>query len=288
MSANRWTWRATADAATFREDIAELVAADPVGYSVIASVLDTALETGRYPQARWFTVAAGSAAGAPLVGAAMCTPPHPVHVASCLPSVAAALVEVVAATFADPDAVTGVAGFRAGAEAFADAWCRHTGRNSHEGRALGLFELPGNPTLPYAVEGRSRLATESDLALVNRWGVAFGVAVGSVPVGAEPLTPQVAGRRVWLWEDPTGTVVSMAAATVPQGGVRRVGWVYTPPELRGRGYAAGVVQALSAAVLAEGNRCVLYTDLSNPTSNDIYQRIGYQRIGDSVEISFTA
>jgi predicted GNAT family acetyltransferase len=57
--------------------------------------------------------------------------------------------------------------------------------------------------------------------------------------------------------------------------------VYTPPELRGRGYATGCVASLSARMLDEGRTfCVLYTDLANPTSNAIYARIGYRGIRD--------
>jgi predicted GNAT family acetyltransferase len=63
--------------------------------------------------------------------------------------------------------------------------------------------------------------------------------------------------------------------------------VYTPPGRRGRGYATALVAALSAELLAAGRRfCFLYTDLANPTSNRIYQRIGYERVCDSAEIRF--
>jgi predicted GNAT family acetyltransferase len=67
----------------------------------------------------------------------------------------------------------------------------------------------------------------------------------------------------------------------------RIGAVYTPPELRGRGYASALVAALSARLLAGGRRfCFLYTDLANPTANRIYARIGYERVCDAAEIAF--
>ncbi len=69
----------------------------------------------------------------------------------------------------------------------------------------------------------------------------------------------------------------------------RVGLVYTPPALRGRGYASACVAATSDRALASGRRfCTLYTDLANPTSNGVYRRIGYRRIGDSRMIGFRA
>lgn len=81
-----------------------------------------------------------------------------------------------------------------------------------------------------------------------------------------------------------GDVASLQGAT--RHGIR-VGFVYTPPGLRGRGYASACVAAVSERALASGKRfCTLYTDLANPTSNAIYQRLGYRRIGESVMIAF--
>jgi len=52
--------------------------------------------------------------------------------------------------------------------------------------------------------------------------------------------------------------------------------------LRGRGYATSCVAALTTRLLDSGKTfCCLYTDLSNPTSNSIYQRIGYRPVCDT-------
>ena len=69
-------------------------------------------------------------------------------------------------------------------------------------------------------------------------------------------------------------------------GVVRVGPVFTPPDRRGKGYASALVAAASGAARGKGHRCILYTDLSNPTSNKIYMNIGYERVCDSAEYSF--
>ena len=67
----------------------------------------------------------------------------------------------------------------------------------------------------------------------------------------------------------------------------RIGPVYTPPELRGRGYASALTAQVSQLQLDRGRRfCFLYTDLANPTSNAIYMRIGYERVCDSRELAF--
>ena len=71
-------------------------------------------------------------------------------------------------------------------------------------------------------------------------------------------------------------------------GMVRVGPVYTPPDLRGRGYASAVTAEVSRAALAAGaGEVLLYTDLANPVSNSIYQRIGYGKIEDRVVLSFS-
>jgi predicted GNAT family acetyltransferase len=63
--------------------------------------------------------------------------------------------------------------------------------------------------------------------------------------------------------------------------------VYTPPQLRGRGYATSLVAELSRALLDAGRRfCFLYTDLANPTSNAIYERIGYVKVAEAAMVAF--
>ena len=65
----------------------------------------------------------------------------------------------------------------------------------------------------------------------------------------------------------------------------RVGYVYTPPGQRGRGYASALVAHVSQAQLDAGKRlCFLYTDMTNPTSNYIYQKLGYRRVAESIEV----
>jgi predicted GNAT family acetyltransferase len=79
----------------------------------------------------------------------------------------------------------------------------------------------------------------------------------------------------------------MAAVSAAQGGVSRVGLVYTLPENRKQGFASACVASLTAQELATpGRTCMLYTDLANPTSNGIYQAVGYRRVGDAVELTF--
>lgn len=67
----------------------------------------------------------------------------------------------------------------------------------------------------------------------------------------------------------------------------RIGAVYTPQDYRRNGYASACVAQLSHAILQMGKTfCFLFTDLANPTSNHIYQDIGYRPVADVDEYRF--
>src|SRR4029450_8510853 len=90
----------------------------------------------------------------------------------------------------------------------------------------------------------------------------------------------------WLWQD-EGRPVSLAGFGGPTPWGIRIGPVYTPPELRRRGYGTAVTAGAAQMPPEPGHRfCFLYTGLANPTSNAIYMRIGYEPVCDSQEIAF--
>jgi predicted GNAT family acetyltransferase len=138
-----------------------------------------------------------------------------------------------------------------------------------------------------------RRANAGDRELLARWIAAFSAEAGTEPV--EPhewadrsLAADPALRGIYLWED-GGVVVSLAGYTGPTRHGMRLGPVYTPPELRGHGYASAVTAALTQMLLDGGRRfCSLFTDLANPTSNKIYQEIGYRPVVDVDIYAFAA
>jgi predicted GNAT family acetyltransferase len=76
-------------------------------------------------------------------------------------------------------------------------------------------------------------------------------------------------------------IVSMVqrAGETPNG--QTINMVYTPPAERRKGYATETVAKVSQKILHEGKKyCFLFTDLTNPTSNKIYQTIGYKPVID--------
>lgn len=261
-----------------RAAFAGLVEREPQSMSVVASVTDTLVaDPTRYSGPRWW---AGRDPGGEVVAAFMHTPPHPLHIAVASPGQARRLAASLAQ---ERDPLPGVGGVRAAAEAFAAEWVARTGQATRVVMDVGRFDLPTRPRVPFEVSGAFRTATPSDADLVEAWHQQFHDAIGGA--GAAPLDRHIAAGRVGLWED-DGRPVSMAYSSPASGGVTRISGVWTPPDLRGNGYASAVVAALSSARQDAGESCMLYTDLANPTSNSIYQAMGYRRVGDSISIAF--
>jgi predicted GNAT family acetyltransferase len=178
-----------------------------------------------------------------------------------------------------------VGGPRRQAETFADAWAGLAGVTARTRARQGLYAADA-VTPPSGVAGRIRRAESADVLLLRTWHAGFFTDTGH-PVETDDMAERVADGRLYVWDVDDKVVVSMAGITAPAAGVARVVLVYTPRELRGHGYASACVAALTARQLAEpGRTCMLYTDLANPTSNGIYQAIGYRRIGEAVRIVF--
>ena len=186
----------------------------------------------------------------------------------------------------------GVMGPEVGADAFADSWGARTGARATLAMRERSFKL--ERVQPVArPEGSMRAARESDRALLAEWLLAFSAEAlpDDPPNDPQPMIDRyLAGgpRGLRLWDD-GGRVVSLAGFGGPTPRGIRVGPVYTPPELRGRGYARALVADLSAERLAAGRRfCFLFTDLANPTSNRIYEQIGYEPVRDFAIYTFEA
>jgi predicted GNAT family acetyltransferase len=141
-----------------------------------------------------------------------------------------------------------------------------------------------------------RVADGADRPLLLDWVTAF--AGEALPGGAladsarleRSVDARLAGGDAGfgIWEV-GGRAMSLAGFGGPTPNGIRIGPVYTPPELRGRGYASALTAAVTQLQLDRGRRfCFLYTDLANPTSNAIYIRIGYEKVCDSRELAFVA
>jgi predicted GNAT family acetyltransferase len=184
----------------------------------------------------------------------------------------------------------GVLGPTEAAARFASRWAERTGHRARRATAERVFRLDRVVPPMRPAPGGWRPAEPRDRELVAEWVTAFSIEVDQLPP-SEPLATAdrwIAGehRRLYLWED-DGAVVSIAGAggATPNG--IRIGPVYTPPDLRGRGYASAVTAAATQDQLDRGRRFVfLFTDLANPTSNKIYRAIGYEPVCDVDEYRF--
>jgi ribosomal protein S18 acetylase RimI-like enzyme len=194
-----------------------------------------------------------------------------------------ALVDAMAEDVADLPGVIGEVG---AASRFAGRWaeCRRLPVDPVEG---GRLYVLGDLVLPPPVPGGLRQANDGDRGLVAGWAAAFAAGTGDPTDTVANARHRLARGRLWVWED--GEPVSMASAPAPVNGVARVGLVYTPDDRRGRGYAAACVAALSQRLLSDdADSCILYTQLSNPTSNSIYQRLGYRAVAEILVYRFGA
>ena len=183
-----------------------------------------------------------------------------------------------------PD-VPGVGGMRRDAEAFGREWRAVAGTRITATMAQGIY-VADLVRPPPGVPGQLRVAGPADRDLVQAWSDDFRDEIESEHVPRVDVRPRIDQGLVFVWDD-SGAPVSLTAVSPAYGGVVRVSLVYTPPALRGRGYAAACVAAVTARSLARGHGCMLYTDLANPTSNGVYQRVGYHRVGEAVELRFS-
>jgi predicted GNAT family acetyltransferase len=279
------------DAAAFLTEAEPLLVADEARHNLILGIAGTIRDTpDLYPlRSLWLVRDAGE-----VVAAALRTPPYNLILARPRSAPAlAALAEAVSG-----EELPGVTGTEPEVEEFAELWSRHNGVAGRVNMRQGVYALEQVEPLA-AVPGSARVATADDRALALRWWIAFGEEVlhegGPGRERAEAsvdhkLSSPTSG--LLLWED-GGEPVSAAGWGGPTPNGIRIGPVYTPPELRGKGYATALTAELSQRLLDgrlyEGGRrfCFLYTDLANPTSNAIYERIGYRRIAEAAEVVFS-
>jgi hypothetical protein len=274
--------RHTNDAGEYLDRVGTFLRQRPVEHSVLLSTAAkraALVGVGAEPDL-WLWVEDDHA----VVATAQHTPPHGAYLSTGPAEAMRAIAETLWPLRPD---LPGVSGLDTAPQEFATQWSRLGGPQATTSMRLGLYAA-GEISLPAGIPGRLRPATPGDAPLLRRWADAFFAESGSTSSGSDEIGPRIDGGLLVVWEV-DGTVVSMAATTVAQGGVSRVHFVYTPPENRGRGYASVCVATLTVREQATpGRTCMLFTDLANPTSNGIYQAVGYRRAGDAVQLDFVA
>jgi uncharacterized protein len=275
------------NAAEYYERVKPFLLTHEAEHNVMLGICSTLLQTDIYQFPPYLAYVEDNGE---IVAAAMRTPPHNLILSDMADeSTVEIIAEDVHLTYSD---LRGAIGLKAIGKAFANTWKTMTGQDYRLNIEERLYRLQKvNPV--NQVNGDYRVATEADREILVQWFIDFSVEAldGMLREDAERqvnirLTSDSGQRGLRLWWD-NGKPVSFAGygGLTPHG--IRIGPVYTPPELRGHGYASACVAALSQELLDAGRKFVfLFTDLSNPTSNHIYQTIGYEPVCDVDEYRF--
>lgn len=174
---------------------------------------------------------------------------------------------------------------------FAQLWKQISGLEYKNGMFQLIYQLDTLKQIDLP-KGHFQLADESHIPLVGKWWKDFAdeaipqdeVTMDKALAGAERI---VKSKSLYLWFNEHHQPVSMC------GAVRRtvygvvIALVYTPTEFRKKGYGSAVTFETSRTLLKSGYQfCALYTDEKNPTSNKIYQDMGYRQIATSKQYIF--
>ncbi|MGE5829502.1 MAG: GNAT family N-acetyltransferase [Micromonosporaceae bacterium] len=267
-------WHTTNDLDRFHARAGAFLRTRPAENTLLLTTLDNVRVRGgrsygdEAPTYGWWELPDGTVGGAYLH-----TPPYPVLVSAVPDQAIASLVDIVAAmrTFNAEQRL---------AESVAAHWLRQPGAQVEPGRRLRLYRLEGLTPPDRAAPGRARPAEPSDRPLLIAWYEMFGAELGEPGHDVATVVDERIGYGgLVLWQDGAATV-SMAGRNRIQAGTVRIGPVFTPVEFRGRGYASAVTAEVSHRAQQLGAEVVLFTDPANPTSNAIYQRLGYRPIED--------
>lgn len=218
-----------------------------------------------------------------LAAAALMTPPYNLVVLADEDRADAAFDLVVSDLLAGDQPVPGVFGPAAAALAFARAWQRAAGQDFRLAYHERVFELRAVQAHERPA-GWMRAALATDLEICARWLWDFQAEAipeerQSLDDAREAMRQRIAEGDIYLWED--GVPVALAGRTRPTPHGWTIGPVYTPPERRRKGYATALTAGLSQLILDAGKQFVsLFTDLANPVSNSIYQKIGFRPVCD--------
>ena len=271
-----------ADAESFLAAAGEFLGAREAEHNLILGLSSRLLrEPLMYGEPPYFAVVRDEGR---VVGVAMRTPPHN-FILSELDEDAA--VGAIAADARETfGSLPGVVGPKERAAQFVNAWRAETGATPRLEIAQRIFAAD-HVDEPRPTSGRMRDYEPGDREVAVRWMDEFVEEALPDDAPNPESSSNLVDRRhedpdagLVLWDDDGAVSIAGFGGRTPNG--VRVGPVYTPPDVRGRGYASALTAALTQRLLGSGLRfCFLYTDLANPTSNSIYQRIGYRAVSDA-------
>jgi uncharacterized protein len=205
-----------------------------------------------------------------------------------------ALIPLLDAIYAASPAIPGVIAPVDLAARAADFWTEHSGETQSIGLEMRIYQAD-TITPPADVPGAARLITETDRDLLRAWVRGFQRDALNAEIDAEELEctvaqwltnqPGISETYLWIVDDKPVSIAKYSGGA-PNG--CRVSGVYTPPAQRRHGYGTAITAAVSTRILELGKQYgFLFTDLANPTSNSIYQQIGYRPVVDVNRVDFS-
>lgn len=254
-------------------------------YSLFYGVLQ-GIKAGRYENAFMATVEVDDH----VVALLQMTPPHPLNIVVIDESKMDEILTFAANELSLKDLpIHSAIGVKAVVNAFSQKWQEVTNCKAQLLVDQGLYRLDQvNQTLEKS-PGSWRYARKDEAPLLAIWFKAFEQDAGLKNTPIETIHERVKqfleDEEVFFWEN-DGKIVSMMKKARPSEHGVTVSFVFTPQEERKKGYARTMVAAGSEELLKSFDFCVLYTDMLNPTSNKIYQEIGYRKIADSIHVEF--
>jgi ribosomal protein S18 acetylase RimI-like enzyme len=265
--------------AEFLERTQALRAGDPVRTNILGTIAQSVIDGREYEREFWFVAEEDDG---DVVGAACWTLPHKLVLGPWAPEVVRAIGAAAVATGVP------VHGAIVPVE-LADVVAEAVGRRGVPYMGERVLAL-GEYAPPDPVPGGQRAVTVDDVDAVERWLDDFMAEVGLLVVDNRAAARSSIGR-LWFWEV-DGVAVSMAGhasvVATPGAVVARIGPVYTPPAHRGRRYGSAVTAAVVEHLLPDVDAVMLYSDASNPTSNAIYERLGFRHVADIVDLDLEA
>jgi predicted GNAT family acetyltransferase len=275
-----FTVHLTPDPATFLDATRHFLLRDPLANGVLVRVTNRYIDVPAPDEDNlWGWLTDGSDE---VVLATMHTPPHFVALSTGSTEAARQLAHELVAIGRSPAGCVGVLDT---ADAFQDEWTKvsHATSQVH----VDMYTLTcENVIAPPTPAGGFRRATIDDLPLIEEWLTAFITELELIEGGSTGLEQALADGVHWLWEV-DGVPVCWVADRPTEPNFGHVGPVYTPPEHRRRGYAAALTYEATKFYLEQGRIGTLYTDASNPTSNGVYESVGYVRVGRAIEYKFS-
>jgi hypothetical protein len=270
-------WELTDDIETFTAATEAYLGSRPVHHTVPLTLLATLRRRGLTAYGKQAPLfGTWRDPGGVVAGALLQTPPHPVLFGEVPPE---AVTEAVDALAGRP--LPGVNLPDSQLDLFVAPWVARTGATTGVGMRTRLYQLS---TLD-ARSGPARPGRPADRALLIDWVRDFltdiGESVTDIPAVVDEALADDIVTLALDDERPTAMVVR----TLPTAGVVRIRYVFTPADRRGRGYAGVATSAACRA--AAGSEIVLFTDLDNPTSNGLYQRLGFRPTQDRTVVTFS-